>query len=276
MVPPPRVMTVRSRLQSALLMSARGADRVAAGLRHLAAGTMHLADVRRGIEREYSAFNTSDADIDAGLLPWEADLVARFVHVNDRVLVVGSGAGRDLLPLAAMGCRVTGVEPAERSLVRARAALERRGVAAALVNGYFEDVALDGPFDVISFSNYCYSTIPARARRIDALRKAARLLAPGGCAVVSFLSSAATPRTRLVTAARWVGALSRSDWRLEEGDVLSVLPAPHALVGYAHVFAPDEAEAEAAAAGLRVAFRRPPALVLQHEPDGLHGSIASP
>jgi len=79
-----------------------------------------------------------------------------------------------------MGCRVIGVEPAAASVATANRVLAERHLNVPIIRGFFEDVTLEGLFDVISFSWFCYSYIPVSRRRVEALVKAARHLAPGG------------------------------------------------------------------------------------------------
>jgi SAM-dependent methyltransferase len=248
-----------------MLRAARAAEQIANALRYAGAGTMRIADLRAGIEREFGSYYESEREIGSGLLDWEAEIAARFITPSHRILLVGSGSGRDLLPLVAMGCQVTGVEPAARALELARRALEARSLGATLVHGYFEEAAIDGRFDIVAFSHGCYSFMPGSARRVDALRKAVRHLERGGHVVLSVLSSPDQPRTRSSGIGRAVGALCRSDWRIEDGDFFERLPGDD-IVRFAHLFGPGEVEAEAAAAGLRVVFRNYMGLVLSAEP----------
>jgi len=54
----------------------------------------------------------------------------------------------------------------------------------------------------------------------------------------------------------WLSAvISGSDWRPERGDMILPLDPARPLFHYEHPFAPSEIEAEAVAAGLRVAHR---------------------
>ena len=261
----PAAAAVRDRLRAVLLRAARYAEQVGNALRFAGAGTMRMREVRAGIEREFGVYYESDREIGSGLLDWEQEIVDRFVKPRDRVLLVGSGTGRDLLPLAALGCRVTAVEPAERAVALARRALDARGLDATLVCGYFEDVPIDGRFDLVDFSHGCYSFIPGSARRVEALRKALRHLEPGGLVVLSVLSSPDFPRTRSAAVGRAAGALSGSDWRIENGDFFERLQGSD-LVRFAHLFGPGEVEAEAAAAGLHVEFSNYMGIVLRAEP----------
>jgi SAM-dependent methyltransferase len=225
---------------------------------YLAAGTQHISDLRNGVERSWEDFNVRDADVASGLMAWEEDLVSRFLRAGDRVLVVGSGTGRDLIALAERGYRVAGVEPSWRARAVAERALQQRQLSAQIAGAFFEDAEVAGPFEAIVFSYYCYCYIPQPERRVAILRKAGALLAPGGRVFVSYFA-----RTRgsppLTALARVAARLSRSDWRPQEGDVLYPLAAAdraRPLFHFEHVFVPGEVDAEGASAGLRVAYRK--------------------
>ncbi|MFI5179169.1 MAG: class I SAM-dependent methyltransferase [Vicinamibacterales bacterium] len=232
--------------------------RVGRVFNYLAAGTQRIGDLREGVERTWEDFNIRAADVASGLMPWEEDLVARFLKAGDRVLVVGSGTGRDLVALAERGYRVTGVEPSWKASAVAERALQQRGLSAEIVGAFFEDAAIAGPFEAIVFSYYCYCYIPESARRVAILRKASALLAPGGRVVVSYFA-----RTRgsppLTAVARVTARLSRSDWHPQEGDVLYPLAAAdraRPLFHFEHVFVPGEVDEEGASAGLQVSYRK--------------------
>jgi SAM-dependent methyltransferase len=235
---------------------------------HLAAGTLTLDRLRLGIERNWEDFSARDADIAAGLTRWEEEMIARFVASGDDVLLVGSGPGRDLVALVGGGYHVTAVEPARRAVATCRRQLERRGLTADVIEGFFEDVALPRRFDVIIFSGCCYDFIPESRRRIAALRKAADHLAPRGRILINYMT---TPSGHpwWIQLARFAATVTRSDWRPERGDVLLPLDRSGPLFHYEHPFGPGELEAEALAAGLRAAhhcdFPNAPVIVL--EPD---------
>ena len=250
---------------SAIFATAQLFARVARVLHHLAAGTLRIRDLRTGIENVWERTSPSDAAIAAGLMEWEEEVVRRFVTLDDRVLLVGSGPGRDFVALAARGYRVTGVEPARRAIATARRHLAERGLSAEIVEGFFEDVPLPGRFDVIMFSYCCYSFIPGSGRRIAALRKAADHLTPSGRIVISYLTER-SGHPALMRLARLSAALTGSDWQPEPGDIVHPVDSAAALYHYEHAFTTEEIEAEAHAAGLQVAYRCDfpvnPALVL--------------
>jgi SAM-dependent methyltransferase len=228
------------------------AARVSRLVNYIAASTLSLAELKDGIRHSWDDFHAREEDIASGLMDWEQDLVARFVKPEQSVLLVGVGSGRDLLPLVERGCRVTGVDPASSALERAGRALVHRQLSAILIEGFLEDVDVNGRFDVVMFSYYSYSYIPASGRRVEALRKAVDHLNSCGYILISY-PPLIRPRPILITAARTFGRLCRSDWLLEPGDLISVENG--SFRGYSHAFRSDEIEAEAAAAGLRIVYR---------------------
>ena len=234
-----------------LLGLARWFDRARALCCSLGAGTLRLRQLRAGIEDTWRGFVADAAEIDSGLDPAEAAIVARFVTAADRVLIVGCGTGRDVIPLVRAGCQVVGIDPVAEAVATARSALETRQLHCSIIEGYFEDTAVAGRFDVILFSNHCYSHIPERTRRVAVLEKAGGQLEPGGRVLVTYLASS-SPSRRPVRVMQTVARLSRSDWQPEVGDHLVPLDAARGRFGYEHFFAPGELEQEAAGAGLIV------------------------
>jgi SAM-dependent methyltransferase len=247
------------RILTRMLFSvARVSGGVATLLHYAGASTLRLAEMKQGIQQTWQRFNGGEEGIGAGLMPWEEDLVGRFIAPEASVLIVGCGSGRDLLSLAERGCRVTGVDPASMALSTARGVLHARQLQAELIDGFFEDVQLSGRYDVVMFSYYSYSYIPESARRIHVLRKAAAHLTTGGHILLSY-PAIDRPRPVMIRLARIVGRMCGSDWRLEPGDyVVPERAANRVFYSYAHAFEAGEVETEAAAAGLRIVYRRDP------------------
>jgi SAM-dependent methyltransferase len=161
-----------------------------------------------------------------------------------------------LLPLLERGCAVMGIDPSATGLTIAKRYLNDRGLRACLVEGFFEDVPIAQTFDAVIFSYYSYAAIPMRRRRIEALRKAASLLKPGGHVVVSYAAPGVRPRPALVRLAQMSAALTRSDWRLEPGDVVSDNRDQLPSYSFVHIFSTGEVELEASAADLQVVYDR--------------------
>jgi SAM-dependent methyltransferase len=240
------------RLLTGLLFAAgRLSSRVSVVLNYAACGTMSLADVKDGIRQSWEGFHSREEDIATGLMDWERDLVARFVRPGEAVLIVGAGSGRDVIPLVERRCHVTGIEPAAVALGLARKVLRARQLPATLIEGFFEDVAVPGRFDVVMFSYYSYSYVPEARRRIAALRKAASCLTAGARVLISY-PPLPGPHPLLIRVARATAAICRTDWRLEPGDHVTIQSS--AFRGYTHAFADGEIEREAQAAGLDVVY----------------------
>jgi len=243
-------------ITSALTGVARAFGRVSRVFLYLAAGTERMARFREGVELMWGDPWRSDGD-GGSLFRVERETFERFIPPHSRVLVIGCGAGRDLLALEAMGHTMTGVEPAPSALEMCETTLREQGRRATLVRGFFEDVRVGGPFDAIVFSYFCYSYIPESARRIACLRKAAGLLAPGGRVFASYVVMGA-PHPMLPRLARLSAALTGGDWRVEAGDAVSLRRdgVPRPCFFLEHVFTGEGILQEMAAAGLDVVHHR--------------------
>jgi SAM-dependent methyltransferase len=244
---------LRARLLMAFGLGQIGhaARRVSRVSDYLSIAALRLDELKEGIRTRWQDFADADLDTAAGLMPWEQEMFERVAAHRTDVLVIGCGSGRELFALIEQGCRVTGIDPAGDALDRAQRGLESRHLSATLVEGFFEDVPLSGRFDLVVFSHYCYSLIPAAKRRIAALEKASTILKPGGQILVSYVA-APRPRPILVRLGRMMGALCGTDWRIEPGDVVWGLGQ---RLNFQHMFESGELEQEAAAARLRPAFR---------------------
>lgn len=237
---------------------------------YAAAAVTPLNEVREGV-RQYWADWDGEGKFGTTPFPWEQDLLARFVSdgQGERVLIVGCGSCRDAIPLLQRGCTVTGVDPAEEALERGRRRLAELGYAPRLDCAFFEDWEHDAVFDVCWFSWFVYSHMPDSRRRIQALRKAARCLAPGGRVVLCYMNQRVVSRAAAL--GRRIGNMwGRPEWRLEDGDVLTRLPGKR-VPRYDHRFTLDEIQAEANAAGLHLAYVLTPIVVLKPD-DGAGGS----
>ncbi len=238
-----------------LLWSAARAFELASGaLTHLAAGTLRLQDLRGAIVNAWEEFGRSENLIRSGLMPWERALYDRFLKVEDRILVVGCGTGRDLIALLKLGYRVEGLDVGPRAIALARRILEKESLSAELHTGSIETVALPRSFDVFTFSWFCYAYIPQADTRIGVLRKIKAHLNPGGRVLISYVPAERPPRSLAIRLSRFAARLTRSDWHPERGDVVGRAVGDRPAIHYEHRFVDGELEKEARGAGLTVVF----------------------
>ena len=234
----------------------RTADRFVRVTDYLGAGTRQLADMREDSVCTWRDFYRTHPSHDGKLLPWEEDVVTRFVRSASDVLVIGCGSGRDVVAFAERGCRVTGVDSVDLAIGECRRILASRDLTAELVQGFFEDAHVTGAFETVVFSYYCYAAMLGTSRRVDALRKAAGLLKSGGHIIISHAVGNVPPRRILIQLGRLAGRLAGSDWRLEPGDLVWSNPGTAPSYSCTHVFAEGEVEREARSAGLQVDLRQ--------------------
>lgn len=163
-----------------------------------------------------------DGLVDSGLTTDEMDLLKEVPETKGELLLLGVGGGREAIPLARMGFRVTGVDYVPAMVERARQNAARRGVC---IEGLVQEISrLDVPadtYDVVWLSRAMYSCVPTRARRVEMVRRIARSLKPGGFFLCQFHWD---PRMRSTGAGRWlrrlIGAITLGNLAYEDGDML--------------------------------------------------------
>jgi SAM-dependent methyltransferase len=230
-------------------------DLLGRGLFSLAVGTLQRADLDHMSSAVWEQFGSDDEAASAGLMGWERTVFAEFLKPTDRILLVGSGSGRDLLALRKAGHQVVGVEPSPVPVERSRQLLRDNGFSVDIVAARFEHAELPGKFDVIVFSWLCYGYILGAAERSATLAKAAAHLNPNGRIVISYIGVDRPQACRAVTLARFSSSLTGADWRAERNDHF-IPDADRELYAYQHSFGPGELQEEALAAGLSPLAKR--------------------
>ena len=106
----------------------------------------------------WKTFGREEYFVTSGLLSWESAVYGEFVRAADRILLIGSGSGRDLLALRQAGHDIVGVEQSPATTAQAHALLRQHGLTAPIVEARFEQAAIPGTFDAIVFSwfSYCH------------------------------------------------------------------------------------------------------------------------
>ena len=245
---------LRTGLFTGLYHCGRTFQRAATLWFYAAAGAVRLADLRAAIEREWDKVGASHwEDYNwSCLMTWERNFYLRFLKPDDRVLVVGCGTGRDLLALLERGYQAEGLDVAPGCTATAGRLLRQRGYEVPLYTGAIEAIELPGRFDAFILSWFCYSYIPQSETRIHVLRKLREHLNPGGRILVTYAPAKTLPRRLPIRLTQLVAWATRSDWRPEYGDHLTIHDRHN--LHYEHQFTREGLEGEARAAGLSVAF----------------------
>lgn len=253
---------MRRLLVGSLLGLASTLERSVTVITYVAAGLLRFDALGRHMGENWRHFGVTQAEPDVadGLFNWERSFYGRFMTPGERVLIVGCGGGRDLLPLLEQGYRAEGLEPVAVCAAMARERVAGRGLTATVYTADIATAVLSGRYDVVIFSWLCYSYIPLRARRVAVLHKTRDHLADGGRVLIPYVLAPPAPRRLPWRLARLASRLSRADWRPEYGDVF-IPRLETGTIHYEHQFQPAEIEAEAHAAGLSVAFH-------EHTSDG--------
>ena len=131
---------------------------------------------------------------------WETEVLDRYKITSGRMLVLGSGLGRESIPIARMGVSVVGVE-ADPTAVRIAQQMTRplKVPARYLQADFLQLPNRSGCFDFVLLSQRMYSAIPGRSQRLTLLTDLSRLLKPNGLVILSFFrKQAEVPRLKTI------------------------------------------------------------------------------
>lgn len=174
------------------ILAARFINRLGGFIQSLSLMVMKSRDLvdysRRYYLRSQSVDSWSNQDLlDSGLNPEEEAYLDEIPIKKGSLLLLGLGGGRDAIPLAKRGFKVTGVDFVEQMVEKAKENARRNDVVIEGMVGEITDLRIDpGSFDLIWFSTAMYSTIPTRRKRIDMLKRMQQLLKPEGVILCQF------------------------------------------------------------------------------------------
>lgn len=160
----------------------------------------------RSYNNTYTRFTSTSQELP--LEQWEEEVLARHHILSGRLLVLGTGIGREAIARAKRGFRVIGLD-ISRSALRMGAQIARTaGVSITFVQADFLALPTHRAYlDYILLPSIMYSSIPSRRWRQTWLRQLTSLLSPGGVAIVQFLvDSDLSARRKMVgeTINRWL------------------------------------------------------------------------
>ena len=178
--------------------------------------------------------------------------ILREIPRGHRILVAGSGTGRECFALSREGYTVTGVDFSREMIVRARRQAEQLGLSVTFEAADLrESRVAPGSLGGVVFTYEVYSFLPAARERIDLLRAMASWLEPGG----KIFLSARKLRSfyeALVLSVQWLrgGVWRRGSW----GDSHTRWIAPDGSLrrSFIHIFPQRLLKEEACQAGLQV------------------------
>jgi SAM-dependent methyltransferase len=185
-----------------------------------------------------------------GLEAWEVEVLGRHVK-KGRMLVLGSGWGRESLAIAARGLSVTGIDTNETAVRTAQRRAEAAGVPARFHRASFLSLPYRAAsWDYVLMAGTMYSAVPGAAGRQRLLEGLVRVLKPEGLLILSFL-----PEQRPVSRSkRLCTSLNRRLVKLP-GANRSYQPGDGCLAGhFLHAFQ-DEGEISAELRGAGVSLR---------------------
>jgi 2-polyprenyl-3-methyl-5-hydroxy-6-metoxy-1,4-benzoquinol methylase len=171
-----------------------------------------------------------------GLDLFETGLLEKVPVKKGRLLLLGVGGGREAVSLAHLGFAVTGVDFIPELVEKAKENAAKKGV---MIEGLVQEISQlevpPGSYDLVWLSNFMYSAIPTRRRRVQMLRRIHQALTPSGHFICSFQWG---PPYRYSPAAEFVrkvfAFLTLGNLWFEPGDV-------HTGLEFFHVFS-SEAE----------------------------------
>ncbi len=249
--------------------------RAGAFLRSMAIMTMRPDDLIRLSRDMYRqpgdvAEWAGDSLVGAGLMEYEKALLGRLPASGGRLLLLGVGGGREVVPLAEAGFSVTGVDFVPELVDAAKRYAAARGFK---MEGLVQDLSdLKLPrshFDAVWFSRSMYSVVPTRKRRVDMLGRIREALRPGGQVVCQFHWDPATkPGRKGLVIRRAIACLTLGNFSYEPGDRLwGGAEFVHAF------FSENDVRSEFGAAGFDVKHFElfdgwfAGGAILQHQPD---------
>lgn len=174
----------------------------------------------RSYDDAYTRFSSTSQEWP--LEQWEEEILVRYNIVSGRILVLGTGIGRESIALAKRGLLVVGLDISQSALRMAAHIAHTAGVTVTFVQADFLTLPTHpAQFDYILLPSIMYSSIPSRSWRQTWLQQLTGLLSPKGLAVLQFfVDSDPSSRRKKVgeTINRWLSRLPGTNRLYQPGD----------------------------------------------------------
>jgi SAM-dependent methyltransferase len=178
---------------------------------------------RQTYARQSAVSGWSDPElVNEGLYAEESELLKKIPDPTGRLLLLGVGGGREVIPLARLGFQVTGVDFVPEMLEQAKRNAARQGIK---IDGLVQEISRlelpENTYDLTWLSAAMYSCVPTRKRRLEMLRRIYKALRPGGFFICQFHWGAGKMHSSPVERARKAVAwLTLGNIPYEPGDML--------------------------------------------------------
>jgi SAM-dependent methyltransferase len=186
-------------------------------------------------------------DIDPTLL----ELIRKTLPPASRILVVGSGTGRECFALAEAGFPVRGIDFSSAMVEQARKGAAERGLEIPFVRGDArEHVEGAGSLDAVFFTYDVFSFLPGSHERVTLLGEIHEWLTPGGTVFLS-ARRVLRPYQRAILTLQWLAGLRAVRRRWGASHTRYITADGSLRRSFVHYFTARELEREVRAAGLR-------------------------
>lgn len=156
------------------------------------------------------------------LEPWEETVLAHHMSDSGTVLVLGTGVGRESIPIAQQGYRVLGLEFHHEALRWAVQRAAARNADVWFIQGSFLTIpVVSASVDYILMPSVMYSAIPGREARQAWLQNIRTYLKPEGRAILNFMivrEPSTTTRRLTLALAAYVMKLPCGNKHYQPGD----------------------------------------------------------
>jgi 2-polyprenyl-3-methyl-5-hydroxy-6-metoxy-1,4-benzoquinol methylase len=138
---------------------------------------------------------------------WEEEVLDRYNIRKGRMLVMGTGFGREALGIARRGVSVVGIDTSIAALRVARRLSTSAGIEARYHLADFQHLPYRASsYDYAILACSMYSAIPGKAQRQMWLQSLSSVLSPGGLVILSFLIKRG-PASRTTTICNYLNKL---------------------------------------------------------------------